>query len=419
MNPIKHQIGTSKKNIVWVKDIDLEILKMLHEYRSLALYQIEYYLEQAYGIKRNTIRKKLLRWKKKKIVCSKIYTKLPTAMVYYRLDDEGIKLLKEYTIIPQNETIYSENSTNRKNTDHYFGVRDIVLKTKLLLGNLGDGLYSGSPEQFSPFVFPDWIMKFKNRTLCLELDIGTESIGIIRDKISKYHQYATRRPDENVYVLFAVIDDVDPNLKFKDFYAKDRSKRIINLKDAIIDSNVLDCSNLHVYVVSLNRVAVVAKKILTGTYPYDNLERHKLSVVSMKLLEMNDKDSYQKEELNADDFYLAEVNESLYADGHFSIRKNMEQKTVAIKVMEEGNVRDLDRLRYLALLRQEKRFKKSVDLILGVYADTDELKNDILGKPLEKTNLISTEMWMDFGEIPSMFQMVNSSRLEEVAIHES
>lgn len=403
------------KKGVWLNEHDIKLLQLLYDYKALALYQIHYYYYRANGLKKNSVNKKLIRWKEKSVVHASPYSKAPGQKIYYRLGAEGARLL-ENTTNYSNLKITPVDLTLRKNTDHFFAIRDVILQTQLLIKGWRVETDSENPI-FSSAIIPDWILRLKDRTVCIEVDTGSENLSYFKSKIQKYGAYARQDPSEHLNVLVVVIDDAHPDIKLKNKYPKDRSKRILNLKNAIIATKVHTAAHVNFYVVPLSRAALVAEKLLTGSYPYDQTKRYKLGHFPRMTLNLHD--AYQTEELNATDFYLPGVSDSLYGDGHFVAWNRKDEMTVIVKVLEEGNVRSLDGFAYLDLLYKEKRLKRPVDFVLGFYKREDEMNHDVLGERSEEVRVSHVLNWGVHQKIPIVYRMRKNSRLERVDFHNS
>lgn len=379
----------------------------------------------------NTVEKKLRKWRDCKIVVPKGYTKPPAAKIYYRIGKEGGIVLEKIGQIQDESEVNSEDLSARRNFDHYFAIRDVVLLTMINLKKFKRNVSSLPPSEIpyyeigmegtSPVVVPDWVLTSEYGFLNIELDTGTENLTRLKEKIAKYVKYASQRSNEIHHVLIVVIDGNDEALKYSNEIAKDRSGRISNLKEAIICSNAHVYSNLNFYVVTMSRAGEVGFKVLTGEYPYPADKRSNEINATLSLLELNHSFGYELEWLMDDDFYLADVNCTLYADGHYFFKGHTEQKSevVLMKLMEEGSVKCLDQITYLNLLQTEKRFKRHVDKIIAIYRNNKELENDVFGKVLSHIHFCSSEqLGYNFEKLPMFYQTVNTSRMEGVLLYE-
>lgn len=428
MTAIKHRIGKGKIGF-WLEEEDLDLLQLLLDFEYLSLYQIKYFCERLYGTRPDSIERKFRRWRQGKVVLSEEYTKRPAPKVYYRIGPEGLAILEKNGRINKGKRNVLDALSKRRNFDHFFAIRDVALLSIISLRKSKKDITSLSTfkavyednEGDSTIVVPDWVLSNEYGNLNIELDTGSESLTKINDKITRYIKHATLRSDEINHVLLVILDENDPSLKYSAYMNKDRSGRIANLKDAIINMNAHIYPNLHFYVVSMSRAGEVAYHILTGDYPYSTAKKSDERLKATSALALNDTFKYVIEPLNSDDFYLAEVKESLYADGHylFKDKENSTSETVLIKIMEEGSVTCLDTITYLNLLKSENRFKRKVDKILAIYHYKEQLYTDVLGKVLPYVDFTSIEnLYDEIDQIPIVYRTVNTARKEEVVLYE-
>lgn len=427
----KYKIRRDKRG-VWLTNIDLELLHLIWQHRVLSLSQLKFYCLELYGISKDTTEKKLKRWRKLNVVHSKNYMNNPFGMIYYRIGRQGVKILENEEMIPKGDTSYKEIMVPTANTDHFFATRDVVIRTLVEFKKNKRNIVSHHPSTLPylekdsdpfPLVVPDWILSNEFGFLNIELDTGSESLSMIEEKIGKYAKYASQRPDEIYHVLLVVLDDTDKALRYKKEYGMDRSRRIASVKDSIIRANVHVHSNLFFYVVSMNRAIQVASNIMTGIYPISAEERSREIEAIISLLEMNITFEYEIVRLNEDEFYLPDVDRSLYADSHllFKSKNSSKGHVVLINIMEEGSVKCLDQIEYLNRLRNEKRFKAKTEVnkILAIYRKNEELQNDHLGKQLNHIMFgTSQQLANNFEQSPMFYQTVTQYKKEGVLLYE-
>lgn len=397
---------------VWLTHKDIELMKLLWEHRILSLKELKYYSNALYGTKPVTLERKLQRWRDENIVTSKKYGDLT---VYYRLAKNGYFILEQEGEIAEGENHYKELAAPANQTDHYFGIRDVVIRSLVEMRKLHLSVTSISPADIpyvvktidpkNPIIVPDWILKnTEHEFLNVELDTGNENLTAIEAKIEKYVKYAAHRPREIHYVMIVVMDNQDDFFRYQKDFGLDRQGRIANVKKSVIRANAQVHSNLRFFVSPMSRAHHMAFNILTGQTQITDEKRSSEIEAIQSLLTMNSKFKYDIEHLNASDFYLPEVQPSLYADGHllFKIESGNNNKIVLFKLMEEGSARCLDELNYLNSLRTEHRFKKEVDKIIGIYRSCAEFENDSLGKPIMQHVVftIKEQLMMDMDSEP-------------------
>jgi Replication-relaxation len=403
---------------VWLMDKDIELMKLIWEHRILSLKELKFYSNALYDIKPGTLERKLQRWRDENIVTSKKYGDLT---VYYRLAKNGYFILENEGEIAKGKYHYKELAAPANQTDHYFGIRDVVIRSLVEMRKLELTVTSLSPadvpyivpsiEPNYPFVVPDWILKNKEHEyLNIELDTGNENLAAIEAKIEKYVKYASHRPSEIHHVMIVIMDNQDEFFKYQKDFGLDRQGRIANVKRVVIRANAQVHSNLKFFVSPMSRAHHMAFNILTGQSQITEEERSNEINAIQLLLTMNNKFKYEIEHLNASDFYLPDVPPALYADGHllFCDKAGKKQYWVLLKIMEEGSARCLDELNYLNTLRIEQRFKKEVDRIIAIYRTSVEFENDSFGKPIMQHVIftIKEQLMMDMDSEP-FFKNVN------------
>ncbi|RHW35968.1 hypothetical protein D1B31_17920 [Neobacillus notoginsengisoli] len=382
-----YTFGKGKKKGVWLKDQDIELLRLLYDHRILSLLELKYYANSLYGVKPNSLARKLQRWRSEKILLSKKYG--GEKYVYYRLGMNGYKILEQEGETVPGDRHYKELAAPENQIDHFFGTKDVVIQTLVEIQKKNIDVFSAAPSLIpyvekdsvstDPVVVPDWILHNQYGFLNVELDTANENLTDIREKVEKYMKYAADRPDENHHVLFVVIDNQDKYFKYIKNFGKNRLVRVANVKDAIVRASSLAPANLHLYVSPMNRGHHMACNILTGQSLITDEERSS-AVESIQVI-MSNKFNYEMESLNAVDFYLPEVHSELFADAHLLLknRKTGKSKIVLIKLMEEGNARYMDELKYLNTLHSQNRFMRKVDKTIAIYRSASEFEYDAMG----------------------------------------
>lgn len=384
----KFKTGISQRRAVWLKERDFDLLNLIYVHGILTKKQMYYYGFHVYGLSNDTLKKKFRRWRDKGILEYEKYG--PHKALYYRIGAMGTDILQDSGKVPKNSKVTNNSDTILpKNKDHFIGLRDLIIRTLTETKRTKLTLFSYSPyvleykkdnKSNSVLIRPDWILKHERQHYDLEIDTGTEGHAKIKGKLEGYIQLAKLNPTQSHHVIVAVMTNSDAYFTYiHDRYGLNRTARVLNLKNVAIDIMAHNLPNLKVSIAPINRMHLITKKWIKGDYT-DSHEEIKADVSVFKTkLYANESFSYSiGRSLNASDFYLAEVNESLYADDHVLLTSDLngEEKTMVIKLMYEGDVRRLDQLRYLNQLKREGRFKKEVDFIVAVYQSKDEMEND-------------------------------------------
>lgn len=400
------------------QNVDIEILRLIDEFGTLSLYQLQYYFKRTYGLSPYTLKNKLLRWREYQLVKHRSYTRPPTGMIYYQLDVNGWKILNHFQLARNkdfNTGVYAPDNSRDNNFDHFFCARDIALLTKISLK------YSSIKVESVPTLYndghlvPDWILTNKRDDIVLyiEADMATERGGNIKRKIKKYIELAKNTPNKMFNVLFSVIDRSDSDLKYNRLLPSDRYIRVWNIKKFILEAGGHLIQNLNFYVVRMNRAGYIGGRILSGHYPHK--EQNKLDVIE-KSLEVIKHQYPNVKMLGPHELYLSDEQKRFYGDCHLSIRHDNHEKIVIVKIMEEGNVKDLDTLLFLGRLKREKRFRKPVERIIGIYRYKDELISDIIEQTSNSIQLACADEWykaMFINELPYTYSRHNHQIVKE------
>jgi len=390
---IKFNIGRSKRKSTWLKPRDFELLKFVATHGLVTQKQIVYFAQNVFELTENGVRTKLQRWSNKDILISNTYGPRNNRKLYFRLGTRGTELLIHngiLTNVPQLNEIRLP-----KNKDHFIGLRDLIVKTlvEIQLANLNIEVTSHSPyvqiengelsNQGKTILRPDWILRTPFHNFYIELDTGSEGHSKIQSKVKAYAKLASQNPASNYHVLLTLIDNADDFFTYSnEDHGINRSGRIINLKEVITRTSAHNLPNLKFTVAQISRMHLIASNWAGNGEYKDDLEVAK-SIVNLLKHALNSHESFNYtigQPLSVHDFYLAEVNESLFADEHFLLQSNdgLEEKVMLVKWMREGDVSCFDSLTYLNQLQREGRFKRKVDFIVAYYQTREEMKMDAL-----------------------------------------
>lgn len=122
------------KTGVWLTNRDIELLKLIWDHRILSLKELKYYSEALYGVKHTTLARRFQRWRDEKLVIGRKYG---DRTVYYRLGKNGYYVLQNEEKIVEGDNHYKELAAPANQTDHYFGIRDVVIQTLVEVRKLG------------------------------------------------------------------------------------------------------------------------------------------------------------------------------------------------------------------------------------------------------------------------------------------
>lgn len=128
-----------------------------------------------------------------------------------------------------------------------------------------DTLYSISPFKLKHDIQdedhnlkPDWMFRLNNHYINIEVDTGTERIGVIESKIRRYVKLASMMPNVQHHVIFVLIDDSYQTV----FDYGTRKQRALKLKEVIKKMPEFNTSNLNVVVTPMRRVQPIMYQLL-------------------------------------------------------------------------------------------------------------------------------------------------------------
>lgn len=397
LNFRKFKLGKTKRKSLHLNDRDIALLKMLSIYDVLSKKELNYYSCNLYGDNEAALKKRLERWCAAKVIVSKVYG--PRKQLSYQLGINGKEIVEEAVVKAKGTSI--KNVAIPRNKDHFFGLRDLMVKIHVEVERLGLSVQSYSPyeltfkkdDQSSVLIRPDWIIKINKWHFNIEFDTGSESVAMILDKAARYAEWAKHKPNEYHHVLLTVIDNADTNFTYvHDDYGIERRQRVFNLKQAILDARAHIYPNLRFTVAQITRMPQIVRKLAMEAQTTEVSSSESEMSSCRLLLHHNQVFDYTLEsEMNPHDFYLYDVEPGLYGDAHLLLKQDngSQKKAMIITYLSEGDVKVLDRLSYLNLLKEQGRFKVSVDYIVGVYSTKSEWKSDSIGK---QKNVLFTSM---------------------------
>lgn len=395
---------------VWLKERDIDLLRMLYIHGVLTKLQMYHYGTLVHQEKEDSMKRKFRRWRDKDILIYKKYGPKASKKLYFELGAKGYEVLLNQGVI--NEIPVPKEIKFPKNKDHFIGLRDVVVKILAESRKAKKHIRSFTPYEYdykrdekeeNAFLRPDWILKTEDELFNIELDTGSEGHQKVKAKVESYVELAKLNPLENHHVFISVIDNVDEVFTYiDDGYGLNRSGRVLNLKKVILDANAQIHSNLKFTVAQISRTHLIAKKWVLGDYGYSKEEAEKEINRLVSAMNQNATFNYTFDTfMDASDFYLPEVKESLYGDSHIQLKSvtDEEDKVMIVKLMKEGDVACMDELGYLNQLKRDGRFKTKVDFIVAIYQTNDEMEKDSLDK-YENVIFTNKELLVNRAESP-------------------
>lgn len=422
----KHYIFGKNRQGVSLSNQDLYVLKHLWNHRLMStsqLIKVDTYFSKNHE---NTVRNKLRRWEKFELVVSGEYRfgQVGQKYKYYRIGTMGVDILfQEGLLTEQDRKVPIKRFFQVKNIDHAVATQEVVTDVLIRSKEKGAALDSYSWSNYpyhdknsstkSILLYPDWILVNGGYHVNLEIDSGSEQLSEIKDKINKYMEYSAQNPEQQHTVVISVIDDT---IRSNNEYGKDRSKRIAGIKHAIRDMPGLSESKLQVYVLSLARTASLILQLFAAEKPLHPFERVGVLNECVDTWTIQNEYFIYEIESKTEDIYPNNMENSLKGDAHLLFRDRGLEKDYHILavVMEEGNVKDLDRLCFLTMFLNQRRFTSTVYKIIAIYQSEDEFTADIIGCSLDNVLFGSTELWRNtLDKTPIFFRTISPFRMEE------
>ncbi|NRD80820.1 replication-relaxation family protein [Bacillus sp. BRMEA1] len=420
-------IGENSRRIS-LKDYELELLYRVYKNRLLTTNQLYRWIGAENVIRYDSFSRRLNKFTQNSLLVRHEYSlgQKGFRYHYFSIGTKGIEVLLSSGYLSSDTKLYNHfKVAGAKRLDHYLSTQEVVISTMLRIRNEGiEGIEDFSPydylymdetaaSQDKKFVVPDWIIKSDDKFINIELDTGTESLEMIRDKLKGYIRLAQSRKTETHIVLMAVIDDFFPTR----FAYPERQRRIGNMKQALVCTPDIQCPNLQVFIVSLSNATELAYRIIRNQIPFD-LESKSMDVqVAVTLLgEYNEVFEYKFSELKPDIFYNPSIPKHYYADGIYKLSNHAGtfSETVMFLVMDEGYVQALDRLDFLYKSAfQFNSFNEQIDRMIVLYDSLTSLQSDIFGAEYPKVLFIDGQtLTSTVRQEPNFFKQISPYRME-------
>ncbi|MFB1100378.1 replication-relaxation family protein [Terribacillus sp. JSM ZJ617] len=409
-----------------LQDFELDLLRILANQKLVTSKQFLDLYNMHKPISGDSLRVKLSRWSKYDVVSTqnvRVQRRFGNPLKHIRIGQNGLRVLVDMKILsPDWNKVEIKKFSQIKNYDHFFGIQEIATKTIINLQNklsdfksISPGFADGSAVSEGELsliaadnVIPDWILSSKGQMLFLEFDTGNESLHVIQDKVRHYISLSKRDHSNKYIVLFSLIDESMPTLRY---YPDNRKIRINNMKMAIketFDSVGGNSSNLSVYVVSLNRSVRLAEEILIGTKPYGLLNQE-IELDTFATL-INDN--------NGLDFRFENIRHAGSQTGHTLdtiveiVNKSSGRRTNAsLLLMDEGNVDMIAKVKRFSDYSQMNVLDNDSKILIGVYKNKVQLKNEIIGINLPNVYFTDMDSWKPSGS-QEFLRTVSPTKME-------
>lgn len=421
-------LSDRRKGVI-LKDEEINLLHLIYKHRIVTSEQITYWLGIKNESQLNSLRRRLTKFTSYKLLARQKYPLLDgVCYYYYRIGPQGIQVLIDNDYIKSeidNDYKYILKTAQSINIDHQLATQQVVIQVMkdmesydIISSHPFDSLFLKEEKDKKPFLVPDWLLKYRDRNVYVELDTGTESMTNIENKIERYKEWATTKQDELHYVFFVSLDD---SFKSSKHYG-DKRRRIGNIKskasELLLDGSI---QNLDVFSVPLIRASANIERVLTKVSLYTKQEKQdRLKTGIDVLMDMNDSFTYTFNLLDTDQYFFPEDMDLGVADAVFEVKEGDEQiEKVGMVLLEEGSVSSLMRLNSVYRNIEEQKTKHVLDRLIGIYETAKETEYDVLGMRFKNLLLADHETWdIDYESPPKFYKQISSISLEETYYHE-
>ncbi|WP_028393936.1 replication-relaxation family protein [Bacillus cihuensis] len=317
------------------------------------------------------------------------YTHSVPYRYYYKIGTQGILALVEAELLPEEEYMDLERRlsllTIPKNHNGALSILAFQSKLRIEENNLPDvehgrGVYDErlliNAEHGGGIlpIVPDWFFRRGKRVLFLEFDSGVQSHQVINSKIDRYIDYAEDKPEEEVVIIFSVMD-ASVQLVVDN---KDRSRRVAALKESMLPVQEWP-RNLSIYVLSAERTPKLIYQLLSNQNPLPQSIRKWNTIGWLEELKSS-KYFLSLQELNPEMVYGISRTELLEAEFIYRLDHFEHYYDVAFIFGEEGAVSTYQRLRsHHIRTTGQSRYGEKIDRIIVIYSEYEQAEADIYG----------------------------------------
>lgn len=378
------------KKKIWLSEAELEAFKLLAKQKVLSYDQMYRYISSKISIKQSSYYIKFFQsyLKTRMVVPIKIKKGLFGEKNFYRIGDNGVKVLKESGYLDPEFTPHQfATFSSRSYLDHFIATQEIVvhaldqsiregLETECITNIDHSDLVNNQNDNVSNLK-PDSILKLDDHFIHVELDTGTERLSKLQDKLTRYIQLANNNPDQQHSIVFSVIDDSYIVLQEQ---SDNRERRIKNIKEALFLAEGLYLENINVYVVALARTHKLVFNLLKGLKPYgERVVRNSIETVAHIFSNANDSFGYVFESVETSKLIPTDTDSFRFPDQCYKVnnRSGTNEHYVIFLFLEEANIKCLGRLDYLHGIRGHLKVNNCK--LIGIYPDADEMNHDVFG----------------------------------------
>ncbi|UAL49750.1 replication-relaxation family protein (plasmid) [Sutcliffiella horikoshii] len=412
--------GENRKGVV-LQEYELELLTILYHHKLLTTKQMYAFIIQKTDITYIGFANRVKKLAKLDILVDHEYSlgQKGFRFKYYRIGAKGLEIIIDNQRLTGKiiRDIYRFSSV--RNIDHFLSTQDLVVRTLIDARGEQIEVQSLSPHEEvmdvteqSFAIIPDWLLKTETQTIYIELDTGKETNKVIKEKVERYVELSRDQPDTTHVVFFAILDD---SFSTRHSYGK-RFKRVGNIKQALLSVKGINRSNLEIYVLPLFRAKEKLLEVVKGESPHKEKKRQLDTELAIHTLDkLNYVFPYMFERQDIARYYPDNLERYYHVDAIYEVstKGNTKLETVGVLLLEEGHIKNLDRLDYNHYLVGAGRFKEKIDRLLVVYANSLEMEEDVIGKQYHLCIIGSMEKWgYELEEQPTFYRLSSPYKKE-------
>ncbi|UNL87455.1 replication-relaxation family protein [Priestia koreensis] len=421
-------LGINRRGIN-LSQAELDILLFLYEHRTLTAPQMYRILaNKEPSMKFPTFRRRLSqKYIKYDVVAAEQYSlgQKGFNFNYYRISHTGLDILMSEGLLTEDKHRYQmKRLATMKHVDHYLTIQEVVtsiiakgLEHDKPLRSIRPLEYLGNDQISSKdTVVPDWVIGYNDTYLMIELDMGTEQLSLVDEKILKYKQEALQNPDKTYKVLVVELDE-SMNLRF---VPSNRERRVGNMKQKLMYSKALGVENLDVYVMPLYRAYELGYKLLMGDRPYTKAFIEGDMQHLLKNLNANSIFGFTLEPIMDEFVYIPSPNYPVRADMvcHLVNEAGHYIETIMFLFIEEGSVESMATLDLLNEYVKKGLTQVPIQRIIAIYENEEEMNGDIIGIDYKNVYFGNSASYGYTGQEPTFYRLVSPYRKEGRALLE-
>jgi hypothetical protein len=348
--------------------------KLLTEKQLYKYYTIVYEEETSYP----GFWKKLVKFEEYELIKSYKYKvgQNGTTIKYFSLKQKGYDLLEAQGRIPEHYENAKLFNIPKSNLDHHFGTKQIILNILVAYEDLFPFFHQ--PKAFPPRLtrvfpatIPDGVIKLDEKTLFIEFDSGSETLGELKSKVVRYLNDA----EENTEVerkeglLITLLDNSIPNRKG----IEDRTNRIRNLTRTLTSLPQLLAKNIPIYILPLSIAAKGAVCYLEN-FKYTR-DRSKVSRISDLFVRSK---CHVSLDIETNEIINSYARNYCITSHHIDVHEKTGSRSflTLFQYKEIGNIRDYDQIDKLSKFGCMEP-GCTAEFLYVIYDDEETMRTDI------------------------------------------